>query len=293
MNGDDADTAPGLALDAGDPITWTYEVTNPGNILIRNVVLVDDQGLVPVFTGGDAGVIGELEPGEVWIYEASSTAVAGLHTNIATVTGLDLLEQPVEDSDPANYTAAGPLPAIIGDLVWEDPNSNQVQDAGEAGIAGARVMITNTATGAEVTATTDADGHYRATVAAGEYTVVLDMASVGSTLTTPGTYTVTVAEGDEFLDADFGVIEDPAGGELPDEDEGELPNTAMAAPSLAQGWPAAPDRRRRGSTGAAPAGGSRRLRRSGPRSLPGRLPRQTRGSHWTVAAEPRIGRTIT
>ncbi len=96
VNGDDADTAPGLELDAGDPITWTYEVTNPGNILIRNVVLVDDQGLVPVFTGGDAGVIGELEPGEVWIYEASSTAVAGLHTNIATVSGLDLLEQPVD-----------------------------------------------------------------------------------------------------------------------------------------------------------------------------------------------------
>ncbi len=61
------------------------------------------------------------------------------------------------------------------------------------------------------------------------------MTSIGSTLTTPGTYTVTVAEGDEFLDADFGVIEDPAAGELPDEDEGELPNTAMAAPSLAQG----------------------------------------------------------
>ena len=180
MNGEDADTAPGLDLEADDPITWTYELTNPGNILIRDVALVDDQGLVPVFVSGDEGAIGDLEPGETWIYEASSTAVAGLHTNIATVTGLDLLEEPVTASDPANYTAAGPEPALIGDTVWEDLNQDGDQDAGEPGIEGARVDITNTATGETVTVTTDGTGHYRANVAPGEYDVVLDMTSVNS-----------------------------------------------------------------------------------------------------------------
>ena len=207
----------GLELEADDAITWTYEVTNPGNILIRNVVLVDDQGLVPVFVGGDEGAIGDLEPGETWIYEASSTAVAGLHTNIATVTGLDLLEEPVTASDPANYTAAGPVPALIGDTVWEDLNQDGDQDADEPGIEGARVDITNTATGVAVTVTTDATGHYRASVAPGTYTVTLDMSSVDSVLTTPGTYTLTLAAGDEDLTADFGVFDD----------SGELPNTAL------------------------------------------------------------------
>ncbi len=220
VNGEDADEAPGIELEANDAITWIYEVTNPGNILIRDVVLVDDQGLVPVLVTDDGDLDADLDPGETWTYEASSTAVAGLHTNIATVTGLDLLEEPVSDEDPANYTAAGPLPATIGDLVWEDPNSNQVQDAGEPGIAGARISITNDATGEEQIATSDADGHYRVQGPPGDYTVVLDMDSIGSTLTTPGSYEVTVAEGDIFLDADFGVIED---------DE-ELPNTAHAPP---------------------------------------------------------------
>ena len=220
-------TAPGLELEAGDPITWTYEVTNPGNILIRDVVLVDDQGLVPVFVGGDEGVIGDLEPGEIWIYEASSTAVAGLHTNIATVTGLDLLEEPVDPFGSGQLHRRRSAARHHRRLGLGGPEQQPVQDAGEAGIAGARVMITNNATGVRQTATTDADGHYRVTGPAGEYTVVLDMTSVGSTLTTPGSYDVTVAEGDVFLDADFGVIED----------EGQLPNTAMPAQATAASLP--------------------------------------------------------
>lgn len=220
VNGDDANTAPGLELDADDPLTFTYEVSNPGNILIRDVVLVDDQGLVPVFIGGDGGVIGELEPGETWTYEATSTAVAGTHTNIATVTGLDLLEQPVTDDDPANYTAEGPEPALLGDTVWEDLNQDGDQDADEPGIEGARVDITSAATADAVTVTTDATGHYRAAVAPGTYEVVLDMTSVNSVLTTPGSYTLTLGPGDEDLSADFGVFDD----------SGELPNTSTGAP---------------------------------------------------------------
>jgi hypothetical protein len=227
VNGDDADTAPGLAVDADDALSWTYEVSNPGNIAIRDVAIVDDQGLVPTFAGGDGGVVGDLEPGETWTYQAASTAVAGLHTNIATVTGLDVLERPVEDTDPANYTAAGPEPALIGDTVWEDLNQDGDQDADEPGIEGARVDITGTATGAAETVTTDATGHYRATVPPGEYTVVLDLSSVNSVLTTPGSYTLLLAPGDEDLTADFGVFDD----------SGELPNTSISqsAPSPAAG----------------------------------------------------------
>jgi uncharacterized repeat protein (TIGR01451 family) len=227
VNGDDADAAPGLDVEADDALTWTYEVTNPGNIAIRGVTLVDDQGLVPAFVGGDGGVIGDLEPGETWTYEAASTAITGLHTNIATVNGLDILEQPVEDTDPANYTAIGPEPALIGDTVWEDLDQDGDQDADEPGIEGARVDITNTATGTTVTVTTDADGHYRASVAPGTYTVTLDMSSVDSVLTTPGSYTLTLAEGDEDLSADFGVFDDSA--ELPDTALGErAPSPATA-----------------------------------------------------------------
>jgi hypothetical protein len=223
VNGDDADTAPGLALAAGDPITWTYQVTNPGNIVIRDVVLVDDQRLVPVFVSGDGDVVGDLEPGETWTYEATSTAVAGHHVNVATVTGLDFLEEPVADDDPAHYSASGVLPgetATIGDTVWEDLNADGDQDADEPGIKRARVDITNLDSGATVTATTDADGHYLVPVAPGDYTAQLDMTSVGSVLTTPGSYTLRLSDGEEDLTADFGVIEE----------DNELPNTSLESP---------------------------------------------------------------
>ena len=162
VNGEDADTAPGIELAVGDPITWTYEVTNPGNILIRDVTLADDQGLVPALVGGDDGDL-ELEPGETWIYEATSTAAPGAHLNIATVNGLDLLEEPVTHSDPANYNTGEVLPgetATIGDTVWNDLNADGDQDAGELGIAGARVDVTDEGTGETRTFTTDADGKY-------------------------------------------------------------------------------------------------------------------------------------
>ena len=78
-----------------------------------------------------------------------------------------------------------------------------------------------------MTVTTDATGHYRANVAPGVYTVVLDMTSVNSILTTPGSYTLTLEPGDEDLTADFGVFDD----------SGELPNTSTSpfAPSPAAG----------------------------------------------------------
>ena len=312
-NGQDADAAPGVFVPVGDPVTWTYAVTNPGNVPIINVTVTDDQGVVPAFVGGDADGDTELDPGETWTYEASSTAAAGQYTNVATVNGFDVLQEPVTDSDPSNYFGSEPgisiektadqetvnlgdsatftitvtntgnvpltdvtvsdptvpdcdraigdlavgqsvtyactvdevlapihnvatvtgedpggggesdeddatvepiPPAVLGDLVWDDRNRNQRQDAGEPGIADAEIIITGptVATGdttadvaAVLVATTDADGHYLVTLVPGEYVVALDMDSVTGQLTTPGSYTITLEPDDERLDADFGL----------------------------------------------------------------------------------------
>jgi hypothetical protein len=61
---------------------------------------------------------------------------------------------------------------IIGDRVWVDANANGVQDAGEPGIAGVTVMLTNILLGEVRTTTTDANGLYRFTgLCAGKYQV--------------------------------------------------------------------------------------------------------------------------
>jgi uncharacterized repeat protein (TIGR01451 family) len=112
-NGADADAPPGPRIAPGAPVTWTYQVTNPGNVAIRYVKLVDDKGLRPTLTGGDANGNGDLDPGETWSYRASGTAAPGQYANTATASGFDVLEKPVSDTDPSHYLAelAPPQPS--------------------------------------------------------------------------------------------------------------------------------------------------------------------------------------
>ncbi len=66
-------------LKPGDPVVWTYKVTNTGNTSIpkANVSVTDNQtGVTPTFDkelsgNGDSS----FDPGEVWQYKASGTAV--------------------------------------------------------------------------------------------------------------------------------------------------------------------------------------------------------------------------
>jgi uncharacterized repeat protein (TIGR01451 family) len=107
-NGVDADQPTGPQIPAGGAVTWTYDVTNPGNVPIRNVSLTDDKGVSPQFTGGDTDEDSELDPGEAWTYRASGTAVSGQYVNTATATGLDVLENEVRDTDPSHYFTPPP-----------------------------------------------------------------------------------------------------------------------------------------------------------------------------------------
>jgi hypothetical protein len=89
---EDAENGPGVPIfTPGSPITWTYKVTNTGetDYAFNQVVVVDDNGTpgnaaddmsttngqitFQSVQAGDADNI--LEPGEVWLYTASGTAV--------------------------------------------------------------------------------------------------------------------------------------------------------------------------------------------------------------------------
>ena len=112
-NGDDADAAPGPQIAVGDPVTWTYVVTNPGNVPIANVAVTDDHaGVDPVLQGGDADGDGLLDPDESWMFQASGTATAGQYENIGTATGTvagaetparRAIGDQVSDTDPSHY----------------------------------------------------------------------------------------------------------------------------------------------------------------------------------------------
>jgi LPXTG-motif cell wall-anchored protein len=116
-NGEDANEPPGITVPAGPDVTMTFVVTNPGNVAIRGVTLTDDKGLVPTFVGGDDNANGDLDPGETWTYEATAGPASGDNlNNIGTVTAVDVMENPLTASDPANIntgqpTGGGQLPA--------------------------------------------------------------------------------------------------------------------------------------------------------------------------------------
>ncbi|MEN8239051.1 MAG: SdrD B-like domain-containing protein, partial [Actinomycetota bacterium] len=184
--------------------------TNTGNTPIADIVVTDDQGVTPVYQSGDTNGDDLLDQGETWIYEATGIAVVGQYANVGTVTGVDVVGAPVTDADPSHYLALAL--AILGDTVWNDANGNGVQDDGEKGIAGARVVLT-LPDGTEVETTTDADGKYLFTdLVPGTYTAALDMSSITPPtdgelkLTTAGSFTQILAAGDIYLDADFGVV---------------------------------------------------------------------------------------
>ncbi len=68
----------------GDPVTWTYEVTNTGQVAIArsNVSVTDDQtGVTPAFdhekTGNGDAI---FDPGEVWVYVATGGGGRPVHS---------------------------------------------------------------------------------------------------------------------------------------------------------------------------------------------------------------------
>ncbi|MGD8622976.1 MAG: SBBP repeat-containing protein [Anaerolineae bacterium] len=99
-NGQDADTAPGPYILAGEPLTWTYVVSNSGNVSLEGISLVDDEGAVVNCPQTS------LEPNEVMTCTAQGIAVVGQYTNTGTVTGTPPVGPVVVSSDPSHYFGA-------------------------------------------------------------------------------------------------------------------------------------------------------------------------------------------
>ncbi len=86
----------------GQPVRFVFVVENPGDDPLSDIELIDD-ACSPVLgpqAGGDADGDGLLDPGEVWVYECTTTPSADT-LNRAIVRGEDRLGGTVEDEDEA------------------------------------------------------------------------------------------------------------------------------------------------------------------------------------------------
>jgi len=160
-------------------------VTNPGEVALGNVFVVDDHGtpgvpaddfvpnavLADGFNSGDRDRDGLLDPGETWFYTWTTAVTAGQHINVATASAEPVAGgTTVLDTDPAYWFGEAPCLASLGNFVWNDLDKDGIQDAGEPGIKGVVVNLLD-ASGAKVlSTTTDTKGFYQFTgLSAGLY----------------------------------------------------------------------------------------------------------------------------
>lgn len=88
----------------GGNVSYAYDVTNPGNVALADVALLDDKCGGVIFTGGDANSDQKLDENETWKYSCAST-ISATTANIATVTGR-VGDQTVKNTATATVTVA-------------------------------------------------------------------------------------------------------------------------------------------------------------------------------------------
>ncbi|TVS09681.1 MAG: hypothetical protein EA424_26610, partial [Planctomycetaceae bacterium] len=100
-NGEDADAPTGPYILVGDAVTWTYVVTNTGNVALTDVVVTDD-------VLGAIGTIASFAPGASKTLTANGTAEPGQYANLGTAIGTPPVGPDVKASDPSHYFGAAP-----------------------------------------------------------------------------------------------------------------------------------------------------------------------------------------
>ena len=146
-NGDDADAAPGPFVPIGTTVTWTYRVTNTGNVPLSDIAVTDDRGVTVDCPGTS------LDVADVMTCRATGTAQPGQYENTGAVTAVGASQQ-VGDSDPSHYfgvapgidiekftngddadEAPGPFIPVGGGVTW----TYEVTNSGNAALTGVTV----------------------------------------------------------------------------------------------------------------------------------------------------------
>jgi uncharacterized repeat protein (TIGR01451 family) len=116
-NGVDIEEDPVPFILVGDPVNWTYVVTNVGNILLENIKVTDDDSEVVVNCPQQTS----LEVGESLTCTANGTAVAGAYTNTGYVEATPLgFEDKVQAAADSAYYGAEPSITITKYTNGED-----------------------------------------------------------------------------------------------------------------------------------------------------------------------------
>lgn len=127
VNGEDANTAPGIYIGQGETANFTYIVQNTGNVQLTNIKVTDNKGV------SVSCLSTQLAAGASMTCTGSSTAILGLYTNIGTATGTHS-NGTVTAQDPANYTGVEKVDICHAtgshDNPYSDAKASMTADAG-------------------------------------------------------------------------------------------------------------------------------------------------------------------
>ena len=118
-NGTDNNSAPGAFVPVGSTVTFTYVVTNPGDVPLSGVTVQDNNG-TPVnptddfnatFGGGDTNGNGFLDLLETWTFSASRIAPT---TPADALLSTTLARSPSQTACSSTSSRARPTPSGSG-----------------------------------------------------------------------------------------------------------------------------------------------------------------------------------
>lgn len=180
-------TADPTAIMSGEQVTYTYRVTNTGDVDLTNITVADDQlgNITNLVDNGDGD--DTLSPGETWVYQATANPTDDV-TNTATATGTPPTEEPVSDTDTATVEILEPEGLISGHKYMCDVSDNCTDE----GLEGWTINLSGPVSD---NTTTDSNGYYEFTgLPDGTYTVS-ETPQDGWKVCGPTSYQVTLTNG--------------------------------------------------------------------------------------------------
>jgi large repetitive protein len=190
-NGQDANASPGPYLAVGASVTWSYLVTNIGNVRLTNVFVTDDQFVsvsCPTST---------LNPGQSTTCTGTGVAAAGQYSNVGTASGQPSATDatplsgfaPITSADPSHYFGATPSVSIVKSVNGDDANTKPGITVLQGATLAFTYLVTNTGNVA-LTGVAVADDQGIA-VACPDSTLAVNatMTCTGSVSATSGQYT--------------------------------------------------------------------------------------------------------
>ncbi|OQX24420.1 MAG: hypothetical protein BWK80_20885, partial [Desulfobacteraceae bacterium IS3] len=175
------------------------------------VVLTDNKGNQrEVFTSADGTYLfNDVKPG---VYTVAETDPDGFSSTTPNTVNLNVNRVQAVTADFGDYAETTEAKGSISGKVFDDPNANGIQDAGEKPLSGVRVYADQNNNGRldadEPFAETDAEGKYQITgLEAGDYRLRADSNTIPEGFRASGTEMLNVslsAGENEIADADFG-----------------------------------------------------------------------------------------